>query len=597
MSRQLGSLHRSNSHPTNLTSSIPIIPLFAFPPPDFPSSNVTSGMNSDTNSHISVLYSISQLNNPNIETPDEFADSEPSPSNNFHNPSHFSQPPFQPILSNHPDPITPTPSYASQVTPTYSSYHSDQSSPDTPRISPELDNFITLQQQPYHLNTPTINQISSTTNSSNPPTPSSNYTESLAPSSTSTESSLNTNRAYRTFKRKFPNHPFPAKPGTAREYINHPKHTNTKEFLAITLPSFPQYTLNTPHDANETRNFVDEYVLMPTLSWTSYYHFTNPLCLPLTNTSIDIDRNKDMLYRLTTPLTARQFTYVGYKKSLKIHTAPRANEYTLEYYDHNIIRANQDQFLDDDRFANPQITEKFFIKTPYVFTLNIFDRKFDHIISEALTNTQAYESFKERFQIFSLTFHFLAPHERDLHCSHDIMLRTKQTHTYSYYRFIQNHFDLHTPSRQPHHRFQFINSKYTSPYFLNFTYCIKDTNLHGILRNYDPITQMYIFCPITKTFNAEESRPFLIPHEFVQPIEIPILEFIHNTKFNHKLYNLIQNTPYEFAVGTEELTTIKALQLLWPLLQTKNIIRILAKLLTTSELIHDIFPHGFFPDD
>ena len=599
MSRQLGSLHRSNSHPTNLTSSIPIIPLFAFPPPDFPSSNVTSGMNSDTNSQISVLYSISQLNNPNIDTPDEFADSEPSPSNNFHNPSNFSQPPFQPILSNNTDPITPTPSYASQVTPTYSSYHSDQSShsPDTPRISPELDNFITLQQQPYHLNTPTINQISSTTNSSNPPTPSSNYTESLTPSSTSTISSLNTNRAYRTFKRKFPNHPFPAKPGTAREYINHPQHTNTKEFLAITLPSFPQYTLNTPHDANETRNFVDEYVLMPTLSWTSYYHFTNPLCLPLSNTSIDIDRNKDMLYRLTTPLTARQFTYVGYKKSLKIHTAPRANEYTLEYYDHNIIRANQDQFLDDDRFANPQITEKFFIKTPYVFTLNIFDRKFDHIISEALTNTQAYESFKERFQIFSLTFHFLAPHERDLHCSHDIMLRTKQTHTYSYYRFIQNHFDLHTPSRQPHHRFQFINSKYTSPYFLNFTYCIKDTNLHGILRNYDPITQMYIFCPITKTFNAEESRPFLIPHEFVQPIEIPILEFIHNTKFNHKLYNLIQNTPYEFAVGTEELTTIKALQLLWPLLQTKNIIRILAKLLTTSELIHDIFPHGFFPDD
>ena len=599
MSRQLGSLHRSNSHPTNLTSPIPIIPLFAFPPPDFPSSNVTSGMNSDTNSHISVLYSISQLNNPNIETPDEFADSEPSPSNNFHNPSNFSQPPFQPILSNNPDPITPTPSYASQVTPTYSSYHSDQSShsPDTPRISPELDNFITLQQQPYHLNTPTINQISSTTNSSNPPTPSSNYTESLTPSSTSTISSLNTNRAYRTFKRKFPNHPFPAKPGTAREYINHPQHTNTKEFLAITLPSFPQYTLNTPHDANETRNFVDEYVLMPTLSWTSYYHFTNPLCLPLSSTSIDIDRNKDMLYQLTTPLTARQFTYVGYKKSLKIHTAPRANEYTLEYYDHNIIRANQDQFLDDDRFANPQITEKFFIKTPYVFTLNIFDRKFDHIISEALTNTQAYKSFKERFQIFSLTFHFLAPHERDLHCSHDIMLRTKQTHTYSYYRFIQNHFDLHTPSRQSHHRFQFINSKYTSPYFLNFTYCIKDTNLHGILRNYDPITQMYIFCPITKTFNAEESRPFLIPHEFLQPIEIPILEFIHNTKFNHKLYNLIQNTPYEFAVGTEELTTIKALQLLWPLLQTKNIIRILAKLLTTSELIHDIFPHGFFPDD
>ena len=60
-----------------------------------------------------------------------------------------------------------------------------------------------------------------------------------------------------------------------------------------------------------------------------------------------------------------------------------------------------------------------------------------------------------------------------------------------------------------------------------------------------------------------------------------MLEFIHNTKYNHKIYNLIQNTPHEFAVGNEDLKTIKALQLLWPLLQTKNIIRILAKLLTT----------------
>ena len=175
------------------------------------------------------------------------------------------------------------------------------------------------------------------------------------------------------------------------------------------------------------------------------------------------------------------------------------------------------------------------------------------------------------------------------------MLQTKQTHTYTYFRFIQNHFD--TPLRQSHHRFQFTNSKYTSPFFLNFIYCKKNTNLQGILRNYDPVTQIYIFCHLTKIFNDEESRPFIIPHEFIQPIEISILEIIHNTKYNHKLYNLMQNTSHEFAVGTEELNTIKALQLLWPLLQTKNVIRILAKLLTTSDLIHDIFPHGFFSDD
>ena len=140
MSRQLGSLHRSNSHPTNLNTPITIIPLFAFPPPDFPTINTSSSMNSDTNSDISVLYSISQLNNPNIETPDEFADSEPSPSNNFQtNSSVFSKPPFQPIPPNNQLPSVSTPSYASQVTPTYSPFHSDRSpnnSPDTPPPPP-----------------------------------------------------------------------------------------------------------------------------------------------------------------------------------------------------------------------------------------------------------------------------------------------------------------------------------------------------------------------------------------------------------------------------------------------------------------------------
>ena len=104
---------------------------------------------------------------------------------------------------------------------------------------------------------------------------------------------------------------------------------------------------------------------------------------------------------------------------------------------------------------------------------------------------------------------------------------------------------------------------------------------------------MLIFCPLTKTFNDEESRPLIIPHEYIQPIEVPILKFIHNNKYNHKFYNLIQNTPHEFAVGTEQLKTIKALQLLWPLLQTKNIIRMLAKLLNTSDAIHDIFHTAF----
>ena len=169
------------------------------------------------------------------------------------------------------------------------------------------------------------------------------YTPSLAHSTPSTESSNSTNRAYRTFKRKFPNHPFPSKPGTAREYINHPNHTNTTNFLQLTLPLFPQYTLNQSDFNPEPRHFVDEHVLLPTLHWTAYYNFTNPLTLPPYNTTIDIERNTDEFFGLTSALTTRQFTYVGYKKLLKTFTAPRANDYSIVYYDHNIIRSNQDQ--------------------------------------------------------------------------------------------------------------------------------------------------------------------------------------------------------------------------------------------------------------
>ena len=122
---------------------------------------------------------------------------------------------------------------------------------------------------------------------------------------------------------QFPNHPFPSKPGTAREFINHPDHTNTTNYLQITLPLFPQYTLNQSDPKPEPRPFIDEHVLIPTLHWTAYYNFTKPLTLPPYNTTKDIERNQDELFRLTTALTPRLFTYVRYKKIPKnIHCTP-----------------------------------------------------------------------------------------------------------------------------------------------------------------------------------------------------------------------------------------------------------------------------------
>ena len=142
MSRQIRSLHRSISHPANLQNKIAIFPLFAFPPPESPHPNTSPSIESDTNSNTTVYNTITQFNNSNIETPDEFANSEPSPST-------FSQPPFQPLHSQVKiEPPSPPPSI-SHVPPTYSpltSDSSDNNDQDHTQISHELDNFITLQQ-------------------------------------------------------------------------------------------------------------------------------------------------------------------------------------------------------------------------------------------------------------------------------------------------------------------------------------------------------------------------------------------------------------------------------------------------------------------
>ena len=129
---------------------------------------------------------ISQFNNSDIETSDELAESEPSPST-------FSQPPFQPLHSRiRLEPLS-TPSSISNVTPTYSpltSEPSDNNSSVNTQIFNELDNFITLRQQLQHSQTLTIHQLSQFIISSNPstPIPSSNYTPLTNPTPSSNPS-------------------------------------------------------------------------------------------------------------------------------------------------------------------------------------------------------------------------------------------------------------------------------------------------------------------------------------------------------------------------------------------------------------------------
>ena len=128
-------------------------------------------------------------------------------------------------------------------------------------------------------------------------------------------------------------------------------------------------------------------------------------------------------------------TQIGCQQSLIRLTAPKANQYSIDHFDHHIIGANEDIFLDTDGNANPQLSKKLFIKIQYVFTIKSLNKKYDHVISAALRDIQAHDSYFNKFKKLSLTFHFLTHKKRDLHCSHDVMLRTKQTQTYTNYKF------------------------------------------------------------------------------------------------------------------------------------------------------------------
>ena len=169
---------------------------------------------------------------------------------------------------------------------------------------------------------------------------------------------------------------------------------------------------------------------------------------------------------------------------------------------------------EDDTNTILQLTEKIVIKSEHIFHLDNTNKKFDKIIACALTITKAYEPFFNKFNHFALIFHFLTPKKRDIHCSHEVMLTIKLIHTYKCYKFKQKHYITNAPARNPQLCFIFINSKYTSRYLLSFNYCIKSTNLYGILRNYDPVRQMYIFCPLTNTSPIDDSRPIIIIHEY-----------------------------------------------------------------------------------
>ena len=80
------------------------------------------------------------------------------------------------------------------------------------------------------------------------------------------------------------------------------------------------------------------------VSWISYYHFTNPLSLPLYNNQEDNDLCQSRIDHLATALHEKQFTTIGLTQTLNRFVAQKANQFSINHYDHATARYMEDTF-------------------------------------------------------------------------------------------------------------------------------------------------------------------------------------------------------------------------------------------------------------
>ena len=90
---------------------------------------------------------------------------------------------------------------------------------------------------------------------------------------------------------------------------------------------------------------------------------------------------------------------------------------------------------DTEPAVNSQLTKKFFIKSEHSSHIDI-TTKIDHITDHAIMNTKAYEPFFSKFDHYELIFKLQTLKEGDTNYSHEVKLKSKFAHTYTYSEII-----------------------------------------------------------------------------------------------------------------------------------------------------------------
>ena len=125
--------------------------------------------------------------------------------------------------------------------------------------------------------------------------------------------------------------------------------------------------------------------------------FFYPLELPLYNNPEDNAVCQSRLHKLTTALQERQLTTIGLTQTLTKKVAQQTNRFSINHCDYAIAQYMEDTLIEEDEDTNPQLTEKFLIKSEYIFLIDSMNKKYENTISTALTDTRAYDSYFNKF--------------------------------------------------------------------------------------------------------------------------------------------------------------------------------------------------------
>ena len=98
------------------------------------------------------------------------------------------------------------------------------------------------------------------------------------------------------------------------------------------------------------------------------------MSLPLSNNQEDRELCQIQLHRLTMALLEKQFTSFGLTQTLHRFVPQKANRLSINPYNHAIARYMNGTVFKDDKKTNPQLFEKLFIKSQYVFFINCMNK-------------------------------------------------------------------------------------------------------------------------------------------------------------------------------------------------------------------------------